>query len=111
MLLFMRITIHIPFKVTQNLITFKKNKKKYNKVYIRSTLRTFTDYKRKTGISLLANKDRWTSIRKTIMDYGQTKYSQELPGTTYCLGFHRPTIKGPFSYPILYLHEQININL
>ncbi len=69
MLLFMRITIHIPFKVTQNLITFKKNKKKYNKVYIRSTLRTFTDYKRKTGISLLANKDRWTSAPYQLEKY------------------------------------------
>ena len=78
MLLLMRITIHIPVEVTQNLITFKKNKKKYKKVYIRSTIRTFTDYKRKTGISpLLANKDRWTQIRKTIMDYGQTKYSRK----------------------------------
>ena len=112
MLLLMRITIHIPVEVTQNLITFKKNKKKYKKVYIRSTIRTFTDYKRKTGISpLLANKDRWTQIRKTIMDYGQTKYSQVLPGTTYCLGFHRPTIRGPVLFPILYLHEQINIKI
>jgi len=28
------------------------------------------------------------------MDYGQTKYSQVLPKTTYYLGLHRPTIKG-----------------
>ena len=35
MLLLMRIAIHIPVKVTQNLITFKKNNKKNNKVYIR----------------------------------------------------------------------------
>ena len=36
---------------------------------------TFADYKRKAGISpLLANKDRGTSIRKTIINYGQTKY-------------------------------------
>ena len=33
-----------------------------------------------------------TSIRKT-MDYGQTKCSQVLPGTTY-LGLYRATIKG-----------------
>ena len=38
----------------------------------------------KTGISpLLENKDKGTSIRKRIiiMDYGQTKDSQVLPGT------------------------------
>ena len=112
MLLLIRITIHIPVEVKQNLITFKKNKKKYKKVYIRSTIRTLTDYKRKTGISpLLANKDRWMDrqIRKTIMDYGQTTYSQVLPGTTP--GFQRPTISGPFLFPILYLHEQINIKI
>ena len=28
------------------------------------------------------------------MEYGQTKDSQVLPGTTYYLGLHRPTIKG-----------------
>ena len=28
------------------------------------------------------------------MDYGGTKYSQALPGTTYYLGLHIPTIKG-----------------
>ena len=48
------------------------------------------------AIIVLANKDRGTSIRKTIMNYGQTKYSQDskLPGTLYYLGLHRPTIKG-----------------
>jgi len=57
------------------------------------TIRTFADYKRKTGISpLLANKDRGTSIRKTIVDYGPTKYSQVLPETTYYQGLYRPTI-------------------
>ena len=28
------------------------------------------------------------------MDYGQTKYSQVLPGTAYYIGLHRPAIKG-----------------
>ena len=35
----------------------------------------YADYKRKKEISpLLANKDKGTSIRKTIMNYGLTKY-------------------------------------
>ena len=43
----------------------------------------------------LANKDRRTSLRKTIMDYGHTKYIVKYcQGTTYYLGLHRPTING-----------------
>ena len=54
---------------------------------------TFADYKRKKGISpLLANKDRGTSIRKTIMNYGLTKYFN-YTARNY-LGLHRPTING-----------------
>ena len=115
MLLLIRITIHIPVEVKQNLITFKKNKKKYKKVYIRSTIRIFTDYKRKTGISpLLANKDRWMDrqIRKTIMDYGQTKYSQVLPGTTQYLLLRIPQTYDqgtiPFSYFCIYMNKLIS---
>ena len=26
------------------------------------------------------------------MDYGQTKYRQVMPGTTYYFGLHRPTV-------------------
>ena len=56
---------------------------KYNKVYngLLGLLQTRT-----------ANKDRETSNRK-IMDYGEKKYNQALPGTTYYLGLHRPSIK------------------
>ena len=49
------------------------NKKNYKDYIGLLLIRTFADYKRKTGIGpLLANKDRGTSIKKTIMDYGQT---------------------------------------
>ena len=40
------------------------------------------------------------------MDYGQTKYSQVLPGTTYYLGLHRPTISGLYSGKI-WLEDEI----
>ena len=50
--------LHLPFKVSYKTWQSKKNNKKYNKDYI--------------GL-ILANNERRTSIRKTIMDYGQTK--------------------------------------
>ena len=67
-------------------MSFKSDNLNNKKQGVYRNIRTFADYKRKTGISsLLANKDRGTSIRKTIMDYGQTKCSQVLPGTIYYL--------------------------
>ena len=39
------------------------------------------------------------------MDYGQTKYSQALPGTTYYFGLHWPTIKGLYSGQIWLVDE------
>ena len=49
--------------------------------------------------------ERGTSIRKTIMDYGQTKYSRVLPGTIYYLGLHRPMIKELYSGQIWLVDE------
>ena len=49
----------------------------------------------------MANKNRVTSTRKTIMDYGQTKFSQVLPGTTYYV----PTIKELYSGQIFLVDE------
>ena len=69
-------------------MSFKPDNLNNKKQGVYRNIRTFADYKRKTGISpSLSNKDRGTSIRKTIsiMDYGQTKDSQVLPGTIYYL--------------------------
>ena len=41
------------------------------------------------------------------MDYGQTKYSQVLPGTTKDCTVHRPTIKGLYSGPIYDLVDEL----
>ena len=61
-------------------IKFSQRRKipKYNMDYIRllGLMQTITG--EQCNCPLLANKDRRTSIRKTNMDYGQTKYSQAL---------------------------------
>ena len=67
---------------------YTKPKKKYNKDYI-GLLGLLQTIREKQG-----KKDRETSNRKTILEYGQTKHSQVLPGNTYYLGLHRPTMKG-----------------
>ena len=41
------------------------------------------------------------------MDYGQTKYSQVLPGTIYYLGLHRPTIKGLYYSGQIWLVDEL----
>ena len=61
-------------------IKFSQRRKipKYNMDYIRllGLMQTITG--EQCNCPLLANKDRRTKIRKTNMDYGQTKYSQAL---------------------------------
>ena len=72
----MSITIHISFKVTRNLTTQKNNNQKYNKDNIGGLGLLKTEGK--TGIiPFLSNKDRVTSMRKTIsiMEYRQTEIS------------------------------------
>ena len=78
-----------------------KNNKKYNKDYI--TIRTLSDYKRKTNNK--QNNDSGTWIRKYFIKYYSiivfmdrrkvVKYCQEL--LTIYLGLHRPMIKGLYS--------------
>ena len=78
----MSITILLPFKVTyktlDNLRKITRNIKR-----IISDYKDFCGLRGKQGNSLTGKQvQRQTQIRKTIINYGQTKYIQVLSGTT-----------------------------
>ena len=73
MLLLMSITVHIPF-VTQNTKPDNLIRKTRNKMDFIGLLGLLQTVRGKQGQAITGNKDRGTSIRKTFMDYRQTKY-------------------------------------
>ena len=75
----MRLQYIYTFQVTQNLT--KKNNKKYNKK--KGINKPFTCKQGQRDFDLKDYYELWTN-----------EIFQLLPGTTYYLGLHRPTIKG-----------------